>query len=80
MNPKDRYLKIVEWSEEDGCYIGRCPDLTMGGVHGMNEQEVFEELCQVVEEWIQIYEEDGMPLPSPSVKWCSDEFVGVPAG
>ena len=23
MKPSDQYLKIVEWSEEDGCYVGR---------------------------------------------------------
>ncbi len=63
---KDRYLKIVEWSDEDGCYIGRCPDLTLGGVHGSDEKEVFAELCQLVDEWIEIYERDGLPLPAPS--------------
>ena len=36
MKLSDRYLKIVEWSEEDGCYVGRCPGLMLGGVHGMD--------------------------------------------
>ncbi len=22
----DRYLNLVEWSEEDGCYVGTCPE------------------------------------------------------
>ena len=30
----DRYVKLVAWSEEDQCYIGRCPGLMFGGVHG----------------------------------------------
>lgn len=25
MKPSDLYLKIVEWSDEGGCYVGRCP-------------------------------------------------------
>ena len=29
-----RYTKLVEWSDEDQCFIGRCPELTLGGVHG----------------------------------------------
>lgn len=34
MKPSDRYLKIVEWSERDGCYAGTCPGLMLGGIHG----------------------------------------------
>ena len=53
MKKSDRYLKIVEWSKEDQCYVGRCPELMLGGVHGKNEQKVFAELCEVIEEWIR---------------------------
>ena len=63
MKASDQYLKIVEWSEEDGCYIGTCPGLMLGGVHGEDEAKVYRELCQVVEEWIEILENDGDPLP-----------------
>lgn len=59
----DRYLKIVEWSEEDQCYIGRCPGLMLGGVHGDDEAAVYQELCEVVEEWIAIHQEKEIPLP-----------------
>ena len=37
MKLSDKYLKIVEWSEEDGCYLGHCPGLMVGGVHGHDE-------------------------------------------
>ena len=30
MKKSDRYLKIVEWSEEDQCYVGTCPGLMLG--------------------------------------------------
>jgi len=55
MKPSDRYLKIVEWSEEDQCYVGTSPGLMLGGVHGDDETKVYKELCQVVEEWIRIH-------------------------
>jgi len=68
MKKSDRYLKIVEWSEEDRCYVGRAPGLMLGGVHGDNEVKVYEELCHVIEEWIKIYEKDRNPLPRATAK------------
>lgn len=59
----DRYLKIVAWSEEDQCYVGRCPDLMLGGVHGPEETAVYAELCLAVDEWIQVHQADGRALP-----------------
>jgi hypothetical protein len=38
----------------------------LGGCHGDDEQAVFEELCQIVEEAIQLYEKDGKSLPPPT--------------
>lgn len=57
------YPKFVEWSESDKCFIGRCPLLFSGGVHGDNEVDVYRELCQVTEEWVEIMQKDGTPLP-----------------
>jgi predicted RNase H-like HicB family nuclease len=65
MKESARYVKIVEWSEEDRCYVGSSPGLLYGGCHGDNEQEVFQELCQIVEEVIDLYNQDGKPLPPP---------------
>jgi len=58
-----RYPKIVEWSNEDRCFIGRCPTLFSGGVHGGDEADVYRELCRTAEEWVEILEKDGVPLP-----------------
>ena len=63
MKLSDNYLKIVEWSNEDQCYIGHCPSLMVGGIHGDNEAKVYKELCGVVEEWIEIYQKNGESLP-----------------
>lgn len=76
MKTSDRYLKIVEWSEEDQCYIGTCPGLMLGGVHGDDEAKVYRELCKVVEEWIEIYRQDGETLPVETAgKDYSGKFV-----
>ena len=63
MKDSARYVKIVEWSDEDQCYVGSAPGLIYGGCHGQDEQAVFAELCQVVEEAIDLYRKDGKPLP-----------------
>ncbi len=65
MSPGDRYVKLVEWSEEDGCFIGSCPELFYGGCHGADAKSVFAELCEIVEETIQLHEQGRKPLPDP---------------
>ncbi len=66
MKPIIRYPKVVEWSEADQCFIGSAPGLFLGGCHGDNEQEVFAELCQIVEETVALYLQQGKPLPKPN--------------
>ncbi len=63
MKESTRYVKIVEWSDEDRCFVGSCPGLFYGGCHGNDEKKVFDELCEIVEETIEIYKRDGKPLP-----------------
>ncbi len=65
MSKGDRYTRLVEWSEEDGCFIGSCPELFYGGCHGPDAKAVFAELCDPIEETIRLYEQDGKPLPAP---------------
>ena len=66
MKESARYVKIVEWSEEDQCYVGSSPGLIFGGCHGDDEKAVFNELCQIVDEAIELYRKEGNPLPSPT--------------
>jgi predicted RNase H-like HicB family nuclease len=61
----DLYQKIVFWSDEDNCFIGMCPELAYGGVHGDDPIEVFKEISAVAEEAIEIFKQDGKPLPVP---------------
>ena len=66
MKKSDRYIKLVYWSEEDQVYVGRSPGLFYGGVHGDDEKKVYAELVEVIEDWIDIIEEEGRPLPPPT--------------
>lgn len=67
MKESARYAKTVQWSDEDQCFVGSCPGLFYGGCHGDDEQTVFAELCQLVEETIELYQREARPLPSPMV-------------
>ena len=60
-----RYAKFVEWSDEDQCFIGRCPEIMAGGIHGSDEARVYAELCQAVEEMLELIHADGHALPEP---------------
>ncbi len=66
MKLSTRYVKIVEWSNDDQCYVGSCPGLFLGGCHGDNEQEVFSQLCDIVEEVILDFQREGKELPLPT--------------
>lgn len=66
MKPSARYAKIVEWSNEDQCYVGSSPGLLYGGCHGDDEAAVFRELIEIVEETIALYQAEGRPLPAPT--------------
>jgi predicted RNase H-like HicB family nuclease len=67
VNDSTRYAKIVEWSDADGCYVGSSPGLFYGGCRGDDEKQVFAELCEIVEETIDLYHKDGKPLPPPTL-------------
>jgi hypothetical protein len=53
MNDSSPYIKIVEWSNEDQCFIGQCPGIIGPCCHGTNEAQVYAELCEIVNEWIE---------------------------
>ena len=57
---------------------GQLSGLFYGGCHGQDEQEVFAELCEIVEETIDLYKKEGKPLPPPtSGKDYANKMVAV---
>ena len=77
MNAKSKaYMKVVEWSEEDGCYIGSAPPLIGQCCHGDTEEDVYRQLAVIVDEWVEQLERDGKPLPDASAsKIYSGKFI-----
>ena len=67
MKTSDQYHKWVEWSDEDGVYIGKCPDV-MTGIHGDDPERLYGELCEVVDEVIRHLAVEGRPLPRSCVR------------
>lgn len=66
MNESARYIKLVEWSDEDGCFVGQCPGIVGKCCHGDDEAAVYAELCQIVDEWIANMKKLGKSLPPPT--------------
>jgi predicted RNase H-like HicB family nuclease len=67
MTDSARYIKLVEWSDEDGCFVGQCPGIIGPCCHGEDESSVYADLCRIVDEWIAILKERGDPLPPPTI-------------
>lgn len=66
MKESARYLKIVEWSDEDQCFVGQCPGVIGPCCHGDDEAAVYSELCEIVDEWVDSMIREGKPLPPPT--------------
>lgn len=78
MTESANYIKIVEWSEEDQCFVGQCPGVIGPCCHGADEARVYAELCAIVDEWIAIWKNDGKPLPPPTIgKNAADRLLEV---
>jgi predicted RNase H-like HicB family nuclease len=73
MKPEKAYMKVVEWSEEDGCYVGSAPPLIGQCCHGGTEEEVYRQLAVIVPDVIQTYAGRGFKLPESS---AGKEFNG----
>ena len=66
----------MEWRDEDACFVGSAPPLIGQCCHGKDEVKVYSELCQIVEQWIELLEGDGQALPEPlAAKKFSGKFV-----
>ena len=76
MKESAQYIKIVEWSEEDQCFIGQCPGIIGPCCHVDNEIEVYKELCLIVEEWLEISKKENKALPSPTIgKGIAEQLI-----
>ncbi len=58
------YLRVVEWSPEDGCFVGSAPPLIGRCCHGPTEASVLRQLKRIVDEWVRLAEAEGAALPA----------------
>jgi predicted HicB family RNase H-like nuclease len=71
-----QYTRIIQWSDADGCFIGECPELLIGGVHGQDEMQVHKALTQVIDEALTLIEKDKRKIPDSVLKHrYSGQFV-----
>ena len=75
MTDSANYLKIVEWSEEDQVFVGQCPGIVGPCCHGDDEVEVYRELCEIVEDCIEILQRDDGTLPPPTASTAMAEKI-----
>ncbi len=72
----NRYVKVVEWSDEDRCFIGSAPPLVGQCCHGATEEEVMRQLPGIVADVIEMMLKHGDPFPTGTAgKEYSGNFV-----
>lgn len=59
------YLRVVEWSDEDKCFVGSAPPLIGRCCHGATEASVLKRLKRIVDDWIRLQDAEGLVLPAP---------------
>ena len=63
MSPK--YEVILYWSKDDGAVIAEVPELAGCVADGETYQAALANVEKVIQEWLEIAQEEGRPIPSP---------------
>ena len=58
-----RYPRVIEWSPEDGVFVGSAPPLVGQCCHGSTEQVVARQLAVIVEDLAEDVLDGKMPAP-----------------
>ncbi len=58
MTTEAKYGGVVKWSEEDQCFVGCYPGIIGPCCHGDDEDEVYRQLCRIVDEWLETEYQD----------------------
>jgi predicted RNase H-like HicB family nuclease len=61
----NQYAIVAYWSEEDGIWIAEAPDLRPCAAHGKTPEAAVAELRVVMEGWLAVARERGLPIPKP---------------
>ncbi len=70
------YPRVIEWSEEDSCFVGTSPGLLLGGVHGNDPLQVASQLELAIQDALDILlQQQKTPPKEISTKDFSGKFV-----
>lgn len=61
-----RYSVLLQWSDEDNCFIASVPDLPGCMADGATPVEAVQNAQEVIGAWIEAAQEDGETIPEPS--------------
>jgi len=62
MQEHDKCFTLVEWSGADQGYVGCVPGWLGKCYHGDDECQVFQELCTMLDEWLELYKQASLAL------------------
>ncbi len=66
------YTIIVHWSDEDGLWVAEAPDLKPCAAHGKTPEAAVAELRAVMEDWLAVAQERGLPIPEARFRMPAD--------
>jgi predicted RNase H-like HicB family nuclease len=62
---EEKYEIDIGYSEEDGCFVARIPQLPFTGAHGGSFEEALAGARDAIEVTVEVARELGKPLPEP---------------
>ena len=62
---EDRYEIDIAWSDEDGAFVARIPQMPYAGAHGDTHEEALAEAKEAIRLYIETARELGKPIPEP---------------
>ena len=69
MTNQFKYQMVIQWSEEDDCFLVGFPDFPgqQWRTHGETYEEAVAQGIEALESLTLAYEAEGEPLPEPSI-------------
>ena len=61
----EKYSILIQWSEEDNCYVTSVPDLPGCMSDGKTPEEAIKNTQVIISEWIETAQELGRAIPQP---------------
>ncbi|GDY08210.1 hypothetical protein LBMAG52_16960 [Planctomycetia bacterium] len=62
-----KYSMIIEWSDADAAFVATLPEFPSNRTHGATYEEAARNGQEVLGMLIDVYRDDGKPLPEPRV-------------